>query len=128
VEIRFISDLFNTGDRFEVSLYEDSLAAGPFTSHVFEADGNPSGLVAYKYLYLEPPPSGVPWQDLQGWVRFELLNGSVEVDWIRVTHSSMQNGEFIGTFDSSVIPEPSTASLLALGLVGIAAMRRRTAA
>jgi hypothetical protein len=63
--------------------------------------------------------------DLQSWIR----NSDLSPDWLRIgtdiTHQGPFNASF--TLAGQTIPEPSSVVLLAIGLAGLAAWRRRAA-
>ena len=74
------------------------------------------------------PLSGSPtlWGATERALRIDTSNAGVSINFAGLEIQPLEVWEF--QVVTNVIPEPSTASLLALGLVGIAAMRRRAAA
>ena len=125
VGLDLVSDLFDTSDIIELNLYEDSIQDEPFESVTITGDGHCcTTRIAIGVLWLTIPPS-VPWQDLQGVVRYRMLNGSIGIDSLDFSHALAGQGLYSKSFDSSTIPEPSTALLLGFGLMALAAGRRR---
>ena len=71
--------------------------------------------------------TGTPFApDLQTWMR----NQNLDPDWLRVGTDIVGAGTFNGAFTLSgvPIPEPSTLTLLLLGVVGIKVLRLKTGA
>lgn len=81
------------------------------------------------FLWLSAPKPivapGTPFTpDLQSWIR----NGDLNPDWSRIGTDITHQGPFNASFslDGQVIPEPSTIVLMAIGLAGLAAWRRKS--
>jgi len=95
------------------------------------------GLSSGNFLWLSAPKPivspgtafqfpGGPTTDLQTWIRNDGA-GALAPDWERVGTDVTHQGPFNATFSLSgtVVPEPSSAVLLGVGLVALVAWRRR---
>jgi len=64
--------------------------------------------------------TGKLWDDLNGQIYFEVTGGSMQLDGISIVKYTTTD-----RYGISLVPEPSAFSLLAVGLGGLAMMRRR---
>jgi hypothetical protein len=80
------------------------------------------GLNSGDFLWLSSTESALFTGDLQAWVR----NGNLDPDWLRVGTDIVGSGRFDLAFSltGTVVPEPWSVSLTALGLALAAAARR----
>jgi len=91
--------------------FSNSVLEFPFLSHFFGAPGSDPVDIGYGFGLTQPPP----WPDLQGVIRVTVLSGVAHVE--KLTVKEIVNGGFYsGTF-FAVVPEPSTYSLLIIGIV-----------
>ncbi len=108
LSVNFSGDLFEPGDSVKFELYEDSLAGTPFARQVFNGSGAPRTALDLEVSgWLDHPD---PWRDLQGAVRFTVLNGSVDLQ--SISYLSELNGTVYA--QTIVVPEPRAWHLVLL--------------
>jgi hypothetical protein len=93
--------------------FSNSVLELPFLSHPFGAPGSDPVDIGYGFGRTQPPP----WPDLQGVIRVTVLSGVAHVEKLSVTEI-VNGGLYSGTF-LAVVPEPSTYSLLMIGIVWV---------
>jgi hypothetical protein len=115
-------DLTSDGaDRFQVTI-DSGQGFGPDTTYmevVVFIDG-------WSFRISGTPAGGV--FEIPYGTEARRVTDADEITLVLLTNNSFQEGEYQTLTDFRTVPEPSTASLFALGLVGIATVRRRCGA
>ena len=120
VNVSFGADLLDVGEAIEVRAYEDTLDGGAFINLIFEGTGQP--LVGIGTISGATSPPSDPWLDRQGWVRWTMISGTVEIESFAVSRAWNQLGLYTETYP---VPEPQLGKLLLSALCASALVSRR---
>lgn len=116
--LQFGDDRVDVGDVLTFRLFEDTRADEPILSSEYDGTRFQNG-----FLGIFGPSEH--FQDLQGLLVIELYEGSVTVDRLFAeTYVDGQRYLFSERIDVTLIPEPGTGFLVALGVVAVVCRRR----